>query len=319
MNNLEYYEYSKAFPEKPFDVFYKKNKIVLPKNATEDNELTINDKKLVNLITTFKTVFEKGYTIKDDIILDLVDNVVDILHKTKNINYSAFSQFFMVYNTTHSYFLKLPSKDKRAFIYHMLIKYCQERHDMYCEFGYTSTILQVICDNYSHKRNSKTTIDKILNMLKPYELKHISKLLETDDDDYYFLPDKGNSNLFDQFLIKYNLTMGSRKIEQNKYPDLVFKHNGEIYICELKTMKGIGGGQNKQVVEFINFINYSENNNNIHYLSFLDGDYSNRLFTLNSAKIKNQRKDLELALKLNPNNYFVNTAGMKKLISNIFN
>lgn len=113
--------------------------------------------------------------------------------------------------------------------------------------------------------------------------------------------------------------MESRQLEQDKYPDLVFKHNNHYFICELKTMKGSGGGQNKQIVEVACFIKYSELNPYFHYLVFLDGDYSNILYSSSKPKIEKQRKDILKALENNPNNYFVNTNGFKKLLEDVFN
>jgi len=112
--------------------------------------------------------------------------------------------------------------------------------------------------------------------------------------------------------------MESRTIEQNKLPDIVFNCNGEFYICELKTMKGSGGGQNKQIVEIAYFLKFSELDSRFHYLVFLDGDYSNILFNCNSPKITAQRNDISEALKNNTLNYFVNTAGFKKLSADLF-
>ena len=83
-------------------------------------------------------------------------------------------------------------------------------------------------------------------------------------------------------------------------------------------MKGSGGGQNKQIVEVAYFIKFSEDNQNIHYITFLDGEYSNRLFNSQMQKIKLQRKDIIDALNNNPNNYFLNTQGFKNLLENIF-
>ncbi len=41
---------------------------------------------------------------------------------------------------------------------------------MYKGYGYSDISLQVVCDSYSHKRNSKTSIDKFVNLLAPYSL-----------------------------------------------------------------------------------------------------------------------------------------------------
>ena len=318
MNNCQYFEFSKNNPEELFDSFYKKNMVIIPKDNLSENILTRNHTLMLECITAFKVLHSHGNTIDDQSIKNIVSDIVNILSNTPYINYSAFSQFFMVYNSTYSYFQSLSYDDKVKFVYEMLIKYCEERHDMYCSHGYSNTILQVMCDNYSHKRNSKTSIAKVLSILEPYHLRHISSINSTDEDNFYFLPDKGDNALFEEFLMKYNLKMDSRKIEQDKLPDIVFKCKGHYYICELKTMKGQGGGQNKQIVEIAYFINFSEEDERFHYVAFLDGDYANTLFNCNMPKIVRQREDIFKALENNRTNYFVNTAGFKKLIQNIF-
>ena len=112
--------------------------------------------------------------------------------------------------------------------------------------------------------------------------------------------------------------MESRTIEQNKLPDIVFNCNGQFYNCELKTMKGSGGGQNKQIVEVAYFLKFKEEDSRFHYVVFLDGDYSNILFNNNMPKVVAQRNDICNALENNKRNYFVNTAGFKKLLMDIF-
>ena len=112
--------------------------------------------------------------------------------------------------------------------------------------------------------------------------------------------------------------MESRAIEQNKLPDIVFNCNGQFYICELKTMKGCGGGQNKQIVELAYFIKFKEDDARFHYVAFLDGDYANTLMRSNMPKVVAQRNDICNALRVNEGNYFVNTAGFNKLVMDIF-
>ena len=79
--------------------------------------------------------------------------------------------------------------------------------------GYSNTVLQVMSDNYSHKRNGKTSIEKVLSILVPYGLRKISSIAATEDNNFYFLPDKGDAALFEFFLKKYHLKMISRDIE----------------------------------------------------------------------------------------------------------
>ncbi len=99
-------------------------------------------------------------------------------------------------------------------------------------------------------------------------------------------------------------------------PDFLIRHKDDIYIVEHKHMKESGGGQDKQINEIISFVGHSENNKKIHYVSFLDGIYFN-LFankTLNKGKILDQLNNVKHNLKNNKQNYFVNTAGFKKLL-----
>ena len=319
MNNFDYFNYSKIHPEEPLDPYYAKNMVVIPYDNLRQNTLTINNAKLLDNITAYGVLLKQGTARDDKKMKKIVEDVINILDTTPNINFSSFSQFFMVYNSNYSLYKGYPIEKKRAFISEMIERYYIERHQMYLSHGYTNSILQVMCDNYSHKRNSKTGIDKVLNLLSPYNFHPLSSQFFLDSDDcYYFLPDKGDSDIFEAFLDKYDIKMVSRQFEQNKNPDIVFKKGDHFYIVELKTMKEGGGGQNKQVVEFALFIKYSEANPNIHYITFLDGNYSNILFHDNAPKVKSQRNDIIKALTDNPSNYFVNTKGLMKFFEERF-
>ncbi len=320
-NNTFYFEYSKQNPEPLIDPVYAKRTLVISRNAEETSALIEKNNELLGYISSFSELRAQGANEGNEEVVGLVDTVINLLDKTSNINYSPFCQFFMVYNCTYNEYKKYKPEIKKEFIYEMLDRYCRERHNMYTSHGYTDIVLQVMCDNYSHKRNSKSTIDKVLAILSRCELEKITNINQLDGDNYYFLPDKGNTALFNQFLEQYNLKMESRNIEQNKCPDIVFKINGHTYICELKTMKGSGGGQNKQMVELINFVNYSEESEKFHYLAFMDGSYPNKLlddtYNCRKNKIAKQYSDLVNALQNNASNYFMNTAGIKKFIEDI--
>ena len=319
MNNYQYFEHSKNNPEDLLDSFYAKDKIIIPKNAYESNELTQSNSELINLITTFKVLRDIGKTICDDDVSTIIDKIILILDNTDGINMSAFSQFFMVYNFTYSLYKSITDKEKkRKIINELLIKFCNERHDMYLSHGYSNAMLQVMCDNYSHKRNSKSSIEKVLGILAPLKLKRTSSYHTLDSaDSFYFLPDKGDAYIFEYFISYYNLEMKSREIEQNKLPDIVFKYNRNFYICELKSMKEGGGGQNKQMVEMAHFIKFSEKSNKFHYVTFLDCQYSNILMQDTSPKVTAQRKDIENALINNPCNYFLNSKGLEKFVNDM--
>lgn len=320
MNNLEFFNICKQYPEPLFDPYYAKSCLVIPQNAEEENRLTRNSNKLLAYVTTFCVLrFEQQKDLSDDAVRRVVDSVIDILDTTENINYTPFSQFFMVYNASYSLYMELTREEKCAFIYEMLERYGTERHGMYLSHGYSNIVMQVMSDNYSHKRKSKAGIEKVIDLLSPYTMRRISQYSDiADADDIYFLPDKGDSLFFERFLRDYRIAMQSRNIEQNKMPDLVFKHAGHFYICELKSMKGKGGGQNKQIVEVAYFIRFSEEDERIHYITFLDSQYANELMNGMTPKLVSQRHDIERALQENPGNYFVNTAGFQKLLEQIF-
>lgn len=319
--NLYYFEYSEKNPEELLDSFYEEDLVVIPKSKDDSNDLIEKNEKLLNLITTFNTLnHDYKKNLDDETVSNIVSDIIKILDNTEYINYSAFTQFFMVYNSNFSIYNELELNQKMNFIFEMLKKYCNERHNMYLNHGYSNIVLQVICDNYSHKRNSKTGINKVLKILEPYDLHPLLSIenLE-DDDDFYFLPDKGNDLFFENMLKILNIAMESRKIEQNKLPDLVFKHKGHYYICELKTTKENGGGQNHQVAELANFIKFSEKNLNIHYITFMDGIYVNKIFeTSSTPKIKAQKDAIRNALITNKGNYFFNTKSLILFLKNLF-
>ncbi len=319
LDNKRYFDYSKEHPEPLFDPYYEKNMSVIPLRAEVKNELTEKNERLIDLITAFQVAITMGKDKDSEQIKEIIDEIKQILDKTKNINFSSFCQFFMVQNSSYSTYQSIPKEEKFNFIYEMLLRYCKERHDMYKSHGYSNSILQVVCDSYSHKRNSKTSIVKFQDLLKPYTTYHLqdeNRILT--EDNYFFLPDKSDKKCFERLLKDLNLKMESRAIEQGKVPDIVFKHNGHYYIFELKMMKGSGGGQNKQAVEFAYFIRFSEENDKVHYGILLDSLYSNDLFFSNQPKIAEQRKDVLEALENNPSNYFVNTAGAELLLNDIF-
>ena len=111
--------------------------------------------------------------------------------------------------------------------------------------------------------------------------------------------------------------MESAKNEQGKLPDMVFSVGEHHFVVEMKSMKGSGGGQDKQLTEVINFIRYSEDNPKIHYITYLDGEYSNLLHSSTQPKIRRQYEDAVGCLKAHPGNFFVNTAGFEVLMKQL--
>lgn len=96
-------------------------------------------------------------------------------------------------------------------------------------------------------------------------------------------------------------------------PDAIFKFNNIIYIVEHKHLKEGGGGQDKQLLEIIDLIKYSEDG--VRYISYFDGMYFNSLINPKSTvKINTVKNDIINNLTKCPNNFFVNTMGFEKIL-----
>lgn len=105
------------------------------------------------------------------------------------------------------------------------------------------------------------------------------------------------------------------KQRQAKIPDAILKVYKHIFVIEHKNMKEGGGGQDKQISEILDFIRYCEEGKDFHYITYLDGIFSNKLFPGATAKNKIQYIEAVEVLNENPSNYFVNTFAFEKLIT----
>lgn len=317
-NNMSYFDYSAQHPEPVVDTFYEKGLLVIPETATEMNVLVEKNNRLLTLISAFDFLKDQNTEETDTHIQAILTEIRTILDTTAHINFSALTQFFLVYSCSYSSYKSLPVEEKQKFLHQMLLRYCQERHQMYLSHGYSNSSLQILADSYSHKRNCKTSIDKVLSLFQPYPLIRCSDMETLRGTAFvYFLPDKGDHALFEEFKNQFEIAMRSAANEQGKLPDLVFKIHDQFFICELKNIKGSGGGQDKQLTEIINFIRYSEDAPNIHYLVFLDGEYANLLFRHRQPKIRRQYNDICTLLRHNPSNFFVNTAGFSQVLTDL--
>ena len=226
MTNLDYFTFSAKHPEPLPDPFYKDGReMVIPPTADESNPLTNRNARLLELVSAFHVLDAAKSGDVNPHVDEILDEIRDILDKTPNINFSAFTQFFLVYNISHDTYLALDPKAKTAFLKDILRRYCAIGGRV------------------------------------------------------FFLPDKGDKKLFASFRERFSVVLSSAATEQGKLPDMVLGINSEWFIVEMKNINGLGGGQDKQMTEVINFVRFSERDINVHYLVFLDGEYSNRLFS----------------------------------------
>jgi len=105
----------------------------------------------------------------------------------------------------------------------------------------------------------------------------------------------------------------------DKMFDLLIKNKNKIFILEAKHLNVGGGEQDKQTDELIKILELKEINNNISYISFLDGTYSNELISQPLSKrakrmVKKRARITRYLKNKKSKNYWVNTAGFKQLI-----
>jgi len=295
-------------PEKYIDKYYEKGSLIISKSYTK---LADNHNKLVNFIEEYSNTKNNIEQKK------LISRIIKILNE-KNMNYSEFVSYWTTKDVSYSLYKKMNSETKLEFIKHILKKYIKERHKIYLAKGYSEVTLQSRYDSSAHKKSGQLGKKKLIEILEHEKyINYISKPLSSliNDKNWFFMIDN-NKTLFNKLITKLGLNFTWRTNHQNKYPDVVVKIGSKIYIIEHKHMNEGGGGQDKQISELIEFIKYSDNN--VSYVSFLDGIYFNKFNSKNkSKKLKTQLAHIEDNLNNNPNNYFVNTAGFKKLIKDL--
>lgn len=321
MKNIEYFKEATQYPEKVLDIYYLGVKDTNLLNNHDTELLFSSYEKLVDAIKAFDALKKiSKISLEDELIDDILENVIAVL-KVKGMNFSELSQFFMVHNISFSIYQNLSLKEKKEVLFHVLNEFIEKRHDYYLKYGYSKTTLQVMSDNYSHKRKGSIGIKKIIKQLKNYQdlklCNHLNEFIKTDN--HYimkgFSPDKGDKNLFYEFIDHYKLNYDYSKIHQKKLPDFVLRLKEEFFIIEHKNLKENGGGQDKQVSEVIDFIRFEEVSPNFHYLSYIDGIYFNRLNENATAKNLAQYKDILRVLEDNKKNFFVNTYAFEKIVS----
>lgn len=323
LTNAELFEYCLKNPEPLIDDSYTKSSgLIISADAHKTNNLTAAHTNLIRKIEDFKITKESH----DTLAVKQIPLDIQIILKNKGMNYSEFVSFWSVLDVSYSVYVSLSETDQIQFIELALERFLSMRHAIYSSYGYTPTALQAEKDAKSHKRSGASGINKVSALLAEKGYKQIAKrhnILDFKSEDRIFLlTDKENKRLFTQLLTDYGIEFRWSKDHQRKMPDFLIKTGADIYIMEHKHMKESGGGQDKQLSEIIDFINFSEDSIDprVHYIVFMDGLYFNMFtkdFSARDGKIKSQLQGITERLKDNPGNYFVNTAGFKKLLEQI--
>lgn len=180
--------------------------------------------------------------------------------------------------------------------------------------------IQAIIDNNASRKKGKLGEYKLIKILNTMGYKSIDNWVS-------FKKNKKCVTSFskDFFTIKEVKKFLNIKINTNnqeKMLDLIVKNGNRIFILEAKHLNTGGGEQNKQIDELIKILKLKEKKNNIFYISFMDGTYSNKLLSENipkrSKKLLKQRRQIEMYIKnKNSKNYWLNTAGFLSLFKDL--
>ncbi len=337
-NNISYWEHSCNNPEPILDPFYFSIETIIT-----NKELIKSVNTLRNYLSIYCTILDEDLPSeeKETILGFLLKKIDYLLSSVPNIQHTEFVAFWKTLGMSYSLFLrKLPKlfgeESKRNFLREAIKYYCKERKRLYDKEGCSNVVVQALYDDRTSKRQSNSGVKKLEDIIIGSFKSSIQKVwkiahLKSFQFAYYIVDEnqdaKNSVDLCNIIRKELNIAYKFGDTHHNKVPDVVLKVNDEIFIIEAKHIKEEGGGQDKQILELIDFIEYQENNENIHYVSFLDGLYFNLFIKLekgerlnaisNNTKLLTQYEKIKTILKNYKNNFFVNTAGFKKLINDV--
>ncbi len=319
MNNLDYFEASTTHKEGLIDPDYHLavDRRIIPLTKEENNELTTSNLNVIRYISSVQTMIEDlGFKLDDPKVEKTLSLIVAELN-TKGMNFSAFCQYFNVHNMNYSVFQELKYSEKIEVLKFIIKPYIDTRHKMYESHGYSNIVLQVMSDNYSHKRKGTYGTNKISFLLESLNIQDLMKKSNKsfNQDTFFLLSDKTGKAMYKKFASMHGIKLHDEGKATEKYPDAFIKIGKHYFIVEQKNMKENGGGQDKQTVEITDFISRTPEFEGLHYVTFIDGIYFNQIDKNATAKTLQQYTDIIGALAKYKSNYFVNSFGFKKLIS----
>jgi hypothetical protein len=339
MKNTDYWEYSLKHPE-PEDL--EEEPYIRDKCIVSDSDYLSRVNDLRDLVTTYCTLSkfierepsfaheELGVSslVTDEFsenpryIYQVVLKAIDqLLTTVDNIQHTEFVAYFKCFGLSHSDYCRKVEMQRLAILEKILQRYCERRKEQYDQLGYTHVIQQALYDSAVSRTQGASGIQKIRQIIEQVEQESQVKIREaaTVDEltqlEYGFYPI--SQKAFKKLIEKFEITYEFGQEKQAKIPDLVIKIKDRLLILEAKHIKESGGAQDKQIDELIKFISQKEKEL-ISYVAFLDGRYFNKFRDTSSAdRVRRQREAIEKALKDYPNNYFVNTAGLRELLANL--
>lgn len=299
MNNIEIFKYSINHPE----IFLDKNYMFVDKH--EDLQIYVRKtRQIKNKLIAIKEVLSKKSSEK--VLAQLFTDLQKLLNK-----YTNFSEFISFVNACDSRLEEVKnSPDLLKRITYLYLKY-RDVNDVV-----PSEWIQALIDKSTSRKKGHAGENKLINILEGRGYKFVKtmkdfKKFRKSTAKFANQGDFSNKNLAKIL----NIKIGNKT--QNKKLDLIIKNKYGVYFLEAKHLNTGGGGQNKQIKELIDVV--KSKSNRYHFVAFLDGLHSNTILNVAQSKfkvapkVKSQFRDMVRALKINKNNYWVNTAGFKML------
>jgi len=301
-DNQHYFEISKGNLEPHLDESY----FILEKNPKLKDYLR-NIKEIKEILITIKKLKESKE--KNQI----VEKYFEKLFKVFNFSFSNCSElgcFVNACDTTRD----LIQKDFDSFkkITNLYIKK-RELTDKVPE-----NWVQALIDSNSSRKKGELGERKLIRILNSEGFIEVKSWNDFEKNKKSVA--RFSKDAFSNSSVKEKLAIKMKAKKQDKMLDLIIKNGKGIYLLEAKHLNVGGGEQDKQVSELIEILNLGEDNKKIHYVSFLDGTYSNRLLgkiDKKSKKNKKQRKEIEKYLRKNSNNFWLNTAGFLEFVKDL--
>lgn len=256
-------------------------------------------------------------------IYQLVLNEIDwLLKNVENIQHTEFVAYFKCLGISHSVYCREKNTQQRLILLREILqRYCKNRKERYDQLGYTHVIQQALYDSVVSRKQGTAGIQKLRQIIEQVEqelqvkIQKAATVNELTKLEYGFYPISPEA--FEELREEFGITYEFGQEKQAKIPDLVIKIKDRLLILEAKHIKESGSAQNNQIDELIKFISQKEKEL-ISYVAFLDGRYFNKFRDTSPAdKVRRQREEIENALQDYPNNYFVNTAGLRKLLEDL--
>lgn len=297
--NQHYFKISQENPEKLLDDFY-----IFDKKNFDLQKYIKNTKEIKHILITIKTLQDKKENLKT------INKYYSELQKALG-RFSNCSEFICFANACDNA-LEFVKKDIDL-LKEITKRYFQER--ILNEFVPEEWI-QAVLDSKATARKGKCGEIKLLSILGKLgftEVKSWEDFFNKERCVAQF------SKIFNIKNVREKLNTKIKTKKQGKKLDLIIKIGKKIFIVEAKHLNTSGGGQDKQISELIEILGLKENNENVSYVSFLDGNYSNVFISdgKHGEKLKIQRKEIKKYLKKNSQNYWVNTAGFNALFSDL--